>query len=68
VEDVEVIVRVTVAIPPEDRSTVTLLPVKLEFVNAINGLFATIGPRVNEMVTFPANALVLVRVRLVELV
>jgi hypothetical protein len=68
VEVVEVIVKVTVAVPPEDRSTVTLLPVKLEFVNVTDGLIATIGPTVKEIVTFPVNALTLVRVRVVELV
>jgi hypothetical protein len=68
VEAVEVIVKVTVAVPPEDRSTVTLLPVKLEFVNVTDGLIATIGPTVKEIVTFPVNALTLVRVRVVELV
>jgi hypothetical protein len=68
VEAVEVIVKVTVAVPPEDRSTVTLLPVKLEFVNVTDGLIATIGPTVKEIVTFPVNALTLARVRVVELV
>jgi hypothetical protein len=68
VEVVEVIVKVTVAVPPEDRSTVTLLPVKLEFVNVTDGLIATIGSTVKETVTLPVNALTLVRVRVVELV
>ena len=60
-------VRVAVADPPEERSTVTLLPVWLEFVNVIDGLFATIGLTVKEMVTFPANVLILERVRVLEL-
>ena len=60
-------VRVAVAVPPEDRSTVTLLPVWLEFVNVIDGLFATIGLTVKERVTFPVNVLMLVRVRVLEL-
>ena len=63
----EVTVRVAVAVPPEERSTVTLLPVWLEFVNVIDGLFVTIGFTVKEMVTFPVNVLILVRVRIVEL-
>jgi len=67
VDVVEVTVRVAVADPPEDRSTVTLLPVWLEFVNVIDGLLATIGLTVKEMVTFPVNVLILVRVRVVEL-
>ncbi len=60
-------VSVAVADPPEDRSTVTLLPVWLEFVNVIDGLFATIGLTVKETVTFPVNVLMLVRVRVLEL-
>src|SRR6266702_3563185 len=67
VEVVEVTVRVAVAVPHEDRSTVTLLPVWLEFVNVIDGLFATIGLTVKERVTFPVNVLMLVRVRVLEL-
>jgi hypothetical protein len=63
---VEVTVRVAVAVPPEDRSTVTPLPVKLEFVNVIDGLLETIGLTVRERVTFPVNVLILVRVRVVE--
>ena len=60
-------VRVTLAVPPEERSTVTLLPVWLEFVNVIAGLFATIGLTVKEMATFPVNVLILERVRVLEL-
>jgi len=53
--------------PPEVRSTVTLLPVWLEFVNVIDGLFATMGVTVKERVTFPVNVLMLIRVRVLEL-
>jgi hypothetical protein len=64
---VELTVRVAVAVPPEGTVTVTLLPVKLELVKDIDGLFATVGLTVNEMVTFPVKVLILVRVSVVEL-
>jgi len=64
---VEVTVRIAVAVPSEDRSTVTLLRVWLEFVKVTNGLLATIGLMVKEMLTFPAKVFLLVRVRVLEL-
>jgi hypothetical protein len=59
---------VTLTVPPDGTTTVTLLPVKLELVSVIVGPFTRLGDTVKETFTFAVNVLELVRVRVVVLV
>jgi len=57
---------VAVTVPPDGTVTITELPVEVPLLNVIVGPFTRFGVTVNERVTFAANVLMLVRVRVVE--